>query len=415
MNILAILFCYPPFLLPATMCYLKLLMGLRAYGHQVSVLTVDPASYDPANGGVIDHTLNHFIPEGVINHPVPTWELHAALKLLKRFDISYRLLYRLFEPRKKEWVFPVLRYLRTIDLGPYDLILSCSQPHANHLVGRALKERTGKPWVAYFSDPWIDNPYARYRSKRIYSYNAHCEEEVITKADRVLFTSPEMLDLVMKKYPPGTAAKCGVLTHSFVPEWYEASGAMRTGERNRKVRLVHTGHFYGPRTPLPLLKALEQLHRRTDLAERLEVCFYGAMESEHKTFVERKGLSSCVRISDTIPYFDSLSVMRSADYLVLIDAPLHGAGESVFLPSKLIDYIGSYRPVIGITPERGASARVLRESGNLVCALEKEDELYEVLGSIVTASLRPSPDRTAIDRYHYLTVSKKIDHIIKEI
>jgi hypothetical protein len=43
-----------------------------------------------------------------------------------------------------------------------------------------------------------------------------------------------------------------------------------------------------------------------------------------------------------VGYQESLKLMSEADALLVIDAP---ADQSVFLPSKLIDYIGAGRPI----------------------------------------------------------------------
>lgn len=416
MKALAILYCYPPFLLPATICYLKLLVGLAAHGVRVTAVTVDPRSYSVPGESMVDLSLLRFIPPQTVNHPVRSWESTLLFRALRRFAPLSRAFYRLLEPRKREWTFPALRSLKRLNPDSYDVILSCSQPHANHLIGYEVKKKTGKPWIAYFSDPWAGNPYARFRSKRIHEYNALLEGRVIAAADRVLFTSPEMLRAVMERYAPAAAGKCGVLPHSFIPEWYETGPASPAESRGpKKMRFVHTGHFYGPRSPLPFLSALDRLNRERRLEDRIEVAFYGAMSREHLAFIRERGMEGFVGVRETVPYLESLGVMRQADYLFLVDAPSEGGQESVFLPSKLVDYLGSGRPVIGYTPDRGASARVLRESGNLVCALEKEEEGVELLRQVISGAGAPRPDRAAIDRYHYLQVTGRIHSLIKEM
>jgi hypothetical protein len=64
----------------------------------------------------------------------------------------------------------------------------------------------------------------------------------------------------------------------------------------------------------------------------------------------------------TVKYLESLRLMSEADGLLVIDAP---AELSVFLPSKLIDYVGAARPVFGITP-RGTAAALIRRLGGWV-------------------------------------------------
>jgi hypothetical protein len=75
---------------------------------------------------------------------------------------------------------------------------------------------------------------------------------------------------------------------------------------------------------------------------------------------ERFGLGAVVVIKKAIPYIESLRVMQGADVLVVIDADVP---DSVFLPSKLIDYVGSGRPILGITPADSATTRVIRRAG----------------------------------------------------
>lgn len=414
MNIFAILYCYPPLLVPATMCYVKLLVGLREYGYNVDVLTIEPDSFDAPGERLIDSSLAQLIPDGVVNHKIWSWETHLLIKSFKKLKLDQSLFYKLLQPRKREWTFPAIRYLKKLNLNKYDLILSCSQPHCNHLIGYYLKKRTNKPWIAYFSDPWTDSPYANYPSKKVYMYNLQLERTVVGHADRVLFTSEEMLRLVIKKYPEKTAEKCEVLPHSFVPDWYILAGKekLRT-KNNRKIRMVQTGHFYGPRTPMPLLNMLNRLNQQDNISERIEIVFYGNMDVTYLNFIKEHRMDGFIKLVGTIPYLESLSVMKDADYLLLIDAPLKKESESVFLPSKLIDYVGSGRPVIGITPGRGTSAKVLEDIGNITCDIEDERGIYDIFKTIIEGPLNIETDETKVSLYHYKDVANKLNRIIQ--
>ena len=72
------------------------------------------------------------------------------------------------------------------------------------------------------------------------------------------------------------------------------------------------------------------------------------------------GLEELVTFKGKSLYLDSLAAARAADLLLLIDAP---AEHSVFLPSKIVDYLMLGRPILGLTPASGASAAVLRRLG----------------------------------------------------
>jgi len=413
MKILCVTYCYPPLQYPATMCYVKLVTGLKAHGIDVEVVTIDPETFYFPGGKTVDPSMMSILPEGVKNHQIRSWEGNPLVIRLRESRIAHRLLYRLFEPRKREWTYPALRYLKGLDLSQYDAVLTCSQPHCNHLIGMELKKVTGKPWIAYFSDPWTDNVYALFRSRPLLEFNLQLETDVIQKANRVFFTSPEICSLVMGKFPADLMSKCGILPHSFMPEWY--GGPVSRGKRNDgKLLILHTGHFYGPRSPMPLFRAIEEAKSRYAIGEKLHFLFCGGMKDEDEAYLEQKGLSSMVTLVGTVPYLDSLAEMSRADYLLLVDAPVSGKGESVFLPSKLIDYFGSGKPVIGITTKEGASARVLRETGNVVCDITDHAGIVATLRHLAEG-MTTVPDRQAMNAYSVKEITGTMKEALKAV
>ena len=52
--------------------------------------------------------------------------------------------------------------------------------------------------------------------------------------------------------------------------------------------------------------------------------------------------------------------MAETDILLLVDAP---SDVNLFLSSKLIDYLGARRPILGITSTKGTAGRVLTDYG----------------------------------------------------
>ncbi len=67
-----------------------------------------------------------------------------------------------------------------------------------------------------------------------------------------------------------------------------------------------------------------------------------------------------VNLRAPVAYRESLALMGHADGLLVIDAP---ADLSVFLPSKLIDYIGAGRPILGLTPAGTAASLIAKLGG----------------------------------------------------
>jgi hypothetical protein len=275
----------------------------------------------------------------------------------------------------------VAEFARARDYAP-DAFVTFSQPAIDHLVGLELKRRFRAPWIAHFSDPWVDNPFHE-NDDATRAFNLAAEREVIDAADRIVFTSQETVDLVMSKYPPAWRDKARVLPQCYDPQLYPSrearadathdSGDARQRDEgarldeakhvdgNSKIVVRYVGNFYGARTPAPLIAALAALHAADEAALR-DVVFELIGVTDDSIVTKSGGESlppGLIASSPPVGYSESLRLMAEADGLLVIDAP---ADVSVFLPSKLIDYVGAARPVFGFSP-RGAAASLISRLG----------------------------------------------------
>jgi len=238
-----------------------------------------------------------------------------------------------------------------------DVLVTFGEPMSDHLFGLRLKRRLGVPWVAHFSDPWVDS---LYRRAAILSniVNRRLERDVVMAADRLVFTSAETVELVMGKYPVAWRNKAAVVPHSYDPALYPKA------TRNATPVARYIGNFYGRRTPLPLFRGLRLL-AECDPASLKDWRFelVGRAARRHLWHPAFRALpSGLVNVKPTVPYTHSLTLMTQSDLLLVIDAP---DDLSVFLPSKLIEYLGAGVPIMGIVPP-GASAQLIRRLGGVV-------------------------------------------------
>ena len=277
-----------------------------------------------------------------------------AAALARRFLPFYACVpdeFRSWVPRAER---AIEQELRSRAFRP-QVLLTFGVPMSDHLLGLRLKSKLGVPWLAHFSDPWVENAFHRHNILANV-INRRLEHSVVAAADRLIFTSVETLDLVMRKYPLAWRQKALVLPHSFDPALYPVPSADSSGPVVR-----YLGNFYGHRSPVPLFRALRTiLLDEPALLARVRVELVGQMPRrmrEHGTLCALpEGL---VRLIDTVPYSRSLQLMSDADLLLVIDGP---DDLSVFLPSKLVEYLGAGPPIFGIVP-RGTSARLLARVG----------------------------------------------------
>jgi hypothetical protein len=98
--------------------------------------------------------------------------------------------------------------------------------------------------------------------------------------------------------------------------------------------------------------------------------------------------------------------MCSSDILLTIDAP---APLSVFFPSKLVDYIGSGRRLVGLVPP-GAASRIIAELGGRSVA---PDAPVEVIGRLLDEEITEARARKLVraNRLRQLPRKYAIDNV----
>lgn len=238
-----------------------------------------------------------------------------------------------------------------------DVLATFGEPMSDHLLGLRLAARLKLPWLAHFSDPWADSAFRRH-DWLANIVNRRLEKQVIAQADRVVFVSQETLDLVMAKYPAAWREKARVVPHSFDPALFPPRAPC-----GKTIVVRHIGNFYGHRSPVPLFRALNLIIGSAPQAlADVRIELVGHLSWRFRKHPSLRALpADLVKLVGTVPYSESLRLMSSSDLLLTIDAPDR---LSVFLPSKLIEYLGSGAPVFGIVPP-GTSAALLARCGAL--------------------------------------------------
>lgn len=257
-----------------------------------------------------------------------------------------------------------------IDKQKTEVIVTFGQPMSSHLAGWKLKRKYPHiKWIAHFSDPWVDNSFNDYNfwTKKI---NNIFQDNVFNQADRLVFTSQETIELVMRNYSPEIRSKTTCLPHSFDQKLFPTDI-----QKNDVFTIRYLGNFYGERNPKFLFKALKTLNNIEDLKVEL----IGASTTSIDEDIKIAGLENTVHAVKSVDYLTSLKMMKESDLLLILDAP---AVISPFLPSKLIDYVGANRPIFGIT-SKGTSQELIERMGFLTADPNNEKEIQTNLKELI--------------------------------
>lgn len=370
-KLLALAWMMPPLVFPRSLQVSRTLKALGEMGWDTTVVTIVPEAEPLAS---VDHELARFYAGAYRKIIVETreevepspWWIRVWRRINRVQDITVR-----------NWKRRAGRILRAeIKAGQYDALITFAQPWVDHVVGVRIKRKyPAMPWIAHFSDPWVDSPYAHFATPEARDIAMRQEREIIELADTVIFVNQYTADLVMAKYPPAWRAKVHLVAHGFddglLPLVSQAS------RDNNCMKVVHTGNFYGHRSPEFILHAIRQLLVDADVRDHLRVDFIGHVEERFVAAASEMGLDGVVCFSGKADYLQSLAAAKNADLLLLVDAP---AEKNVFLPSKIVDYFLLRRPILGITPASGPSANVLHDLGCPVVEPEDVTAISKALG-----------------------------------
>lgn len=324
-------------------------------------------------------------------HRIP-FRRPAWLWYVDRAAQRFRLPWARFPDEYRGWVRSAwTRYLELRRRGYRpDVLVTFGAPMSGHLFGLWEKRERETLWIAYFSDPWVGNPYHRLDPLSL-AWNRRLERKVVEGADVLLFPSEEMRQAVMDGYAVEEAKKSDVLPH--IAPVFPA----REPREGYRIRVV--GRFYGLRTPLPFLDALRETEKEEpDLLDGVEVELIGDLGRHAKAVAARlkesAGLSRRFTPVGECPHAETMKRIAGADALVLIDAPM---ATSVFFPSKLAEFFASGRFVLALSPP-GPAARAVREAGGLVADVSDPEAVRKAVRRLLSERPRRLPSPPDIHR-----------------
>jgi hypothetical protein len=263
------------------------------------------------------------------------------------------------------WFRPARALARRLSaaLDP-DALISVSLPLTAHRVAFSIQAETGVRWLADVGDPFALPGY-EVCNRHLYGRMArHLEGSLLRAAAAVVVTGHQLAAGLTEIYGLNRVSVIPPLLHpevSVQPPMHFGPG-------------LHVGYFgalYPPmRTPLDMLRFLEQWRRyRSDLVCHL----FGAVDPEYAALFRQH---PWLRVHGQVDRLEARRAMAGMDALLSV-----GNAHPVLLPSKVVEYIASGRPVVHIQrlawdavmdfwPDKASIYRVHPAEAAAVVALE---------------------------------------------
>jgi glycosyltransferase involved in cell wall biosynthesis len=122
-------------------------------------------------------------------------------------------------------------------------------------------------------------------------------------------------------------------------------------------------------------------------------------------------LDDVVEFAGRVPHDASTALAAGAGLLLVIDAP---SDNSLFLPSKLIEYLPLQKPIFGLTPPLGATADLLAELSYPMAPPDDEQAiaaaLEVLLARYAAGTLAPSAQHADVSRRYEIACTARSFH-----
>ncbi len=241
---------------------------------------------------------------------------------------------------------------------PFDVVLSRSTSCCSHLPAMLFKRETSVRWIANWNDPPLhlfpapyDYAISGFRRLVVRRYL----RAAAAAADFNSFPSRHLFEHLRSELKIVDESRVRILPHIGL-DGYTA----RAWKKGDSFKLCHAGNLASERSPGTFLRACRKIIDRYNGSVKVTCDIVGVEDTNLAAVIQDVGLQEHVRFSGPKSFDDTLEAISQCDVAVLIEAPCeHG----IFLPSKIIDYAQTGRPILSISPRTGVMRDLLSEYG----------------------------------------------------
>ena len=256
------------------------------------------------------------------------------------------------------WVpWAILRGLKVCKQKKIQVLYTSGPPHSCHLIGWALQNLMGLPWVADFRDPWTRQGWIDEVTRKSWHHRwkMNLERRVITSANRVILNTNEMRDEFSTFYSGIPSGKFTAIYNGFSPE--DVFESPKKPEAENIFTVTHAGTFYKKRTPFEFLRALSALINEKKISlTQIHIRLIGRCDRERiQEEINCLGLTSCVDLIPQVSHEESLRAIAASDLLLLIQPET-----SLQIPGKVFEYMMLRKNILALADD-GATSNIVRD------------------------------------------------------
>lgn len=251
-----------------------------------------------------------------------------------------------------------------------DIVIGSAPPWPMILAAVICKKRFKKPCILDYRDHFSEchempgGAFAKWLELKI-------DRWLVRNADHVVTISEPM-----SSYYKGMTPRVTTIMNGYDHEVLDAARLNVIHADTGNVTLRYMGIVSPGRVPHNIMKALVILKERSPaLFDRFKVEYYGGADLIKDALARLyPSIATAFSFHGAVPYLDSLRLIAEADYLLFAETSSKDSlSAQGILTTKLFEYLGSGRPVLGdISSQTLAGSFLVRASENNVIGTEPE-------------------------------------------
>ena len=296
------------------------------------------------------------------------------------------------------WILKTIKFLKR-NINEFDCLhISCS-PILTNLIGYYFSFFYSKKWIVHLYDPLVDNSFINKNSINKF-FLKKIESLYIKKSDIVITVNKKQFNILAERYVDNKN-KLYMLNQTF--------SSIATKKQNVKINnyneilILHAGRIYGDRNLDLIISSLKQI---TSNKNNFKFLIIG---SEINTSFIPSSLKSYFEFVPRLSKSDLRIFYDKCDYLLLIDSMID---ESVFLSSKIGEYLSLNKPIIALTLKNSATYIELKNTDSYL--LTNEKNLINFLNTIEKPNKNLKYDSLK-EKYKIKNVVRHYNNLIKNL
>ena len=373
-KILIVTHQYIPHVSPRTTRWKLIVDDLVNRGHEVTVITGTKQLDEEKNiiyvGNKSSSSVVTQMREKSNNLSESNFIKRFFYKFLKKI---YRIIVKTFAwpDYSMFWLFSIYRNRKKINTD-YDLIVSVSLPFSSHLAAYILNKKNKKKWIMDIGDPYTLKKDAPENNTILYGYlNKHYENKFYSLASKIIFTHEDAMSAHIDYFDIDKEKTfIGNPISNFTEELFSRS--LEYNYNSLPIKFGYFGIFTkGVRSPKNFLRYFKD-------TEDIELHWYVNDDSKNEISIHNEELDSFFH--PLVSRDEALNLMSDSFHCLISIGNLN----TTQLPSKVIEYISTGKPVIHFCEvENDPVKNISKDFNNLFIVSEttNREDLFNQLNS----------------------------------